>query len=140
MTNDSTVNHFDRMLGSLDGLPGVVHTKATTVRALTPLIGAAQTFIVQTYRQREAKEGKDGQELARGRDTIFLEYVGADGQYRLVIPPDVADTIARQRDALTSKTRSRVGKENAAARKAAGLEPGFAKARKPKRILDQKFR
>lgn len=72
-----------------------------------------EVFIVQTYRQRE-----------RG-DTIFLEVVGVGGAVRLVIPPAVSNTIARQRDALTARSRSQTAKAVAADRKARGIEPGF---------------
>lgn len=108
---DYRSEHFDRTLGSLTGLPDVTHTKPTTVRAHLPLIGSAQTFIVQTFRQ-----------LEQG-DTVFLECISDDGSLRLAIPPKVADVIARQRDALTDKTRSKAAKANAQARKDAGLVP-----------------
>lgn len=109
-------DEFDRLLGSLDGLPDVVATKPSTVRTLTPLLGNSQTFIIQTIRQA----GKG--------DTIFIEHVAGGGSLRLVIPPKVADAIARQRDALTAKTRSKAAKTQAAERKARGVIP-FAKGR-----------
>lgn len=85
---------FDRQLGALDGLPDVVKTKATTTRTVPPLgVGGSQVFVVQTYRQKD-----------RG-DTIFVEVVNNSGAMRLVIPPAVANVIARQRDALTTKVR-----------------------------------
>jgi hypothetical protein len=102
---------FDRMIGGLVGLPDVVHTKPTTVRALLPLVGRAQTFIVQTFRQRE--QG----------DTIFLECVSADGSMRLAIPPKVAEVIGRQAAALTDKSRSKAAKASAQDRKDAGFVP-----------------
>lgn len=40
------------------------------------------------------------------------------------------DTIARQRDVLTTKSRSVAGKERAAADKAAGKVPGFMRGKK----------
>ena len=80
---------FDRVIGSLDGLPDVRHTRPTTVTTVHPLIGQSQTFVVQTYRQHE--QG----------DTIFVQYIDSEGGDRLVIPPLVADAIARQRDSLT---------------------------------------
>jgi len=49
---------------------------------------------------------------------------------RLVIPPKVADAIARQREALTTKVRRKVGREIAAARKERGELPGFMKRKK----------
>src|SRR5262245_59348134 len=92
---------FDRLIGSLRGLPDVTHTKPTTLAVFTPLLGLAQTFILQTYRQREIG------------DTIFLQYVDADTSVRIAIPPEVSDSIARQRDALTTKVRKRIGRDQA---------------------------
>src|SRR5471032_2780394 len=104
---------FDRTVRALDGLPDVVKTKASTVRALTPVLGLSQTFIVQTYRQRD--QG----------DSIFVEYIGAEGSLRLALPPVVADTIARQRDVLTDKSRRKGAMAAAADRKARGIVPSF---------------
>ena len=106
---------FDRTLRSLHGIPDTVHTKPTTIRTMTAVLELAQTFIVQTYRHRE-----------RG-DYIFVEYVGTEGSMRIALPPEVADTIARQHDALTGKNRRNAAREQAAKRKAAGIEPGFMK-------------
>ena len=49
---------------------------------------------------------------------------------RLALPPKVTDAIARQRDALTAKARSRAAKAQAKARKDAGILPGFMKGKK----------
>jgi hypothetical protein len=80
---------FDRTIRSMNGLPEVISTKATTVRALSSVLELSQTFIVQTYRQKEAG------------DTIFIEYIGVEGSLRLALLPVVSDVIARQRDAIT---------------------------------------
>ncbi|MEI6235492.1 MAG: hypothetical protein WCT04_20755 [Planctomycetota bacterium] len=104
---------FDRTIRSMNGLPDVINTKATTVRSLSSVLELSQTFIVQTYRQRD--EG----------DTIFIEYIGVEGSLRLALPPAVSDVIARQRDALSGKSRSKAAKANAMDRKARGIEPGF---------------
>jgi hypothetical protein len=104
---------FDRLLGGLQRLPDVVHTKPATIRAMVPILGSAQTFIVQTYRQRE--QG----------DTIFLDCVSADGSLRLAIPPKIADAIARQREALTDKARSKAAKAIAQERKERGEKLAF---------------
>lgn len=109
-------DEFDRAIRALDGLPDVIRTKASTVRAITPLLSLSQTFIIQTFRQRE-----------KG-DTIFIEYIGAEGSFRLALPAVVADTIARQRDALTGKSRSKAARQTAADRKAAGVTPFTKKA------------
>lgn len=114
-----TISPFDRAIGALVGLPDVTKTKPSTVVALSPLVGEAQTFIIQTFRQTE-----------KG-DTIFVQYMDGAGSVRIAIPPAAADAIARQRDSLTTKVRRRVGKETAAARAARGELPGFMKTKKP---------
>jgi hypothetical protein len=108
--NNQTISEFDRLVGALEGLPDVVKSKASTIRAMLPLIGIHRSFIVQTYRQRD-----------KG-DTIFLETVG-DVTIRLAIPPQVAETIARQRDALGTKSRSKAAKATMADRVARGETP-----------------
>jgi hypothetical protein len=116
-----TVDKFDRMMGALANLPDVAHTKPSTVVAVSPLIGEAQTFIIQTFRQREVG------------DTIFLQYVDGEGRVRLAIPPAAADAIARQRDALTTKIRRKVARDMAAARKARGELPGFMRIKRARK-------
>lgn len=114
-----TVDPFDRAHGVIAGLPDTLKTKPTTVMAATPLVGDVRTFVVQTVRREEG-------------DTIFLQCLDAAGQYRLVIPPKVATAIARQRDALTARSRSRAAKQKAADRKARGELPGFMGANRKK--------
>jgi hypothetical protein len=110
---------YDRLLGALHGLPDEIHTKPAPLRVIAPLgVGGSKTYIVQTYRQRE-----------RG-DTVFLEIVGPDGAaIRIALPPEVSNTIARQRDSLTSRSRSRTAKRVAQERKDRGEEPAFRRPR-----------
>lgn len=103
MNGDYKLSTYDRQLAGLDGVPDVVHTKPSTVRTVS-FIGQAETFIVTTYRHRE-----------KG-DTIALEGMTGEGTIRILLPPAVADAISRQRDALTAKVRSNVGKASAEAR------------------------
>jgi hypothetical protein len=119
MNQTGLPDQFDRLIGSLHGLPDVLSSKPSTIRTLSPLIGSAQTFIVQTYRQRE--QG----------DTIFVECVSGDGSFRLAIPPKVAEAIARQRDTLSTQARKKAAVAAAADRKARGIKPAFLK-RSPK--------
>ena len=114
---ESTRSNFDRILSGLHGLPDVTHTQPSTIRTVD-FIGTSQTFIICTYRMRE--QG----------DTIFLEIVSAEGSTRVVLPPQVADAIARQRDALTAKVRRKHGKRIAEERKARGEQPGFMRQKK----------
>ena len=110
---------FDRTIGALHGLPDVITTKTSVSRLVPPFgIGGTQLYVVQTYRQKE--QG----------DTIFLEHVSETGTVRLVIPPQVAAVIARQRDQLTAKTRSKAAKAVAQERKERGEIPAFLKSRR----------
>ena len=116
--NDSGLpDAYDRTIGMLDGLPDVEKTRPATLRSVSPLLGHSQTYIVQTYRQRE-----------RG-DTIFLETMDKDHALRIVLPATVADAIARQREALTAKVRSKTAKRVARERKDRGELPGFMKGK-----------
>ena len=116
---------FDRALTMLDGLPDTMKTKSTVVHAMPVLgIGGVQTFIVQTW--RKAEEG------GRSKDTIFLQAFGAAGAVRLVLNSDVADAIARQRDALTGRRRVLAGKKTAAEREARGEAPAFMRRKRRK--------
>lgn len=113
---------FDRLLGSLHGLPEVLATKPTTVRVVSAFLGEAQTFIVQTYRQKN-KNGVT-------EDTVFLEITTATQHVRIVLPARAVDVIVRQREALTARARSRHAKARAQADKAAGVVPGFLRAKR----------
>lgn len=116
--NGATLSYFDRMSGTLHGLPDVVHSRPTTMRVVPPLGLGTHTYIVQTFRQRD--QG----------DTVFLEVASEGNITRIVIPPAVADTIARQRDQLTTQSRSRAGQRRAEDMKARGIEPGFLRKKK----------
>jgi hypothetical protein len=109
---------FDRALAMLDGRPDTMKAKATVITSMPVLgIGGSLTYVIQTWRTAE-----DG---GRSRDTIFLQCYGADGAVRLVLNSDVADAIARQRDALTTRRRVQAGRKSAAERQARGETPAF---------------
>jgi len=116
--SDVMPDAFDRALDGLNGRPDTMKAKATVINTMPVLgIGGSQTFIVQTW--RTAEEG------GRSKDTIFLQCYGADGAVRLVLNSEVADTIARQRDALTTRRRVQAGRKSAAERMARGERPTF---------------
>ena len=120
MSEDTTkaFDTYDRQIGALKGLPDVIEVKPSTVRVTIPLLGLSQTFIVQTIRQRDVG------------DHVFLETVSRDGAVRIVLPPQVAEVIARQRDALTAKSRSKAAKALAQERKERGELPAFLMRKK----------
>jgi hypothetical protein len=110
--DDNTVNVFDRALGSLEGLPDASRTKPVTIQTVPPLgVGGVETFIVQTVRQKDIG------------DSIFITHVTGSTAHRMMIPPKVASVIARQRDQLTTRSRSKAAKAVAADRMAAGIRP-----------------
>lgn len=86
------VSAFDRLLGKIDGLPGVQRTRPTTVLSIMPFLGNALTYVVQTYRTAD-----DG-------FIVFLQMVDAEGRERLVLPDKVAQAIYRQRQSLTDRS------------------------------------
>lgn len=120
-----TISDFDRMMGALDGLPDVVHTKPTTIQVTKSLIGVAGAYIVQTFRQRDGK-GKE----AKTKDTIFLQVVTHEGTIRVALPNEVAETFHRHAEALGTKTRKKAAQRVAQERKDAGIEPAFLKKRR----------
>jgi hypothetical protein len=111
MTDENLVDFFDRVRGGMEGRPDVTMTRLSSLQSVDPLVGNVSTFMVQTVRERE-----------RG-DTIFLQVATKDGNIRIVIPPKVAKVIHRQYETLTTKVRSKLGKEEAQKRKDAGIEP-----------------
>lgn len=113
MPEEKTLSNFDRLAGQLDGLPDVVSSKPATLITMEPLTGISETFIVRTVRQ-----------WGKG-DTIFLQSISAEGSMRIAIPPDVSDAIARQREALATKSRRKISKAAAADRKQKGIQPAF---------------
>lgn len=120
-------DEFDRMMRRLTGLPDTIHTQPSNVTTITPLIGLSQTWIIQTYRRRDRGDGG-------GRDTtediIFLQNISAAGSMRVVVPPAVANAIARQRDALTTKSRRIGAKQAVQTRADRGIKPTFKKKAK----------
>lgn len=111
---------FDRLMGSLTDLNETVRSAETVTRD-TPLFGVGEgttTYITQTIRQKDVG------------DFIFVEVVSEEGTVRLVLPPKVSSVIARQRDSLASKNRSRSAKASAQERMARGEVPGFARGRR----------
>lgn len=123
-------DNFDRIIGMLHGLPGVTASRPTTIRTILPIIGSSQTFIIQTFRKREPDSEKE--KSVPSEDFVFIEYVGAEGSMRFVLPPKAANAIARQRQAMTDSVRSQTAKRLAEERRDRGERPGFMKNKKGK--------
>ena len=89
---------FDRIIGTIDGLPGIRKSRPSTVVDVMPILGDAQTFVVQTY------QDSDG-------FTAFIQAISGDGSFRIVLPPKVTAAIYRQRDALVKAGRKARGRD-----------------------------
>jgi hypothetical protein len=113
MDNDHMISKFDRSVAGLQGGNNLA-TKATTIEHTDPILGEAETFIVQTIRDQKG-------------DHIIVKFVDKEGVKRLILPPKVTMTIARHRDALTARSRSNTAKATAKARMDRGELPGFMK-------------
>jgi hypothetical protein len=108
-------DEFDRLLSRLVGLPNGAHSAPTVVQSMD-FYGNTTSYMIQTVRTDEGV-------------TAFVTQVNANGSARFILPHAVLATIDRQRTAITHKVRSRHGKRIAEERKAAGIAPGFLKAK-----------
>ncbi len=106
-----TIDRFDLALGNLSGLPEGLETKPSTIQVLIPVVGKAETFIVQTIRHEIGKKKPKGKDEDEGEPiygfTQFLIVTSARGTVRLVLPPDVSDKLAQQRESLAARVRRR---------------------------------
>lgn len=141
-SDTQTLSPYDKRIGALVGLPGSLHTKATTLRSVTSMVGRSETFIVQTYRVRDPEDdgqtGKPEAEILG--DTIFLEYFGPDGVIRLALPPKVANTIARQRESLTGMVRGAAAQQAMRTKRERGITLGNPAALRKARAARKKKR
>lgn len=116
---------FDRVMGTLHGLPGVRETRPATVMQTIPILNEVTTAVVQTMRAED-----DGW-------LIFVQVVDATGHLRLVLPDRVARAIYRQRDALMdrstpeSRRRERARRERQKARAAKAARSAAWRAKHP---------
>jgi len=113
MEQYKTIDKFDRAVGGL--LAGNnLHTKPTTIEDVEPHAGEAETFIVQTIRDEKG-------------DHVVLKFMDTAGNKRIILPPQVVNTIVRQRDAISKRARSNHSKQVAKDRMLRGELPGFMK-------------
>src|SRR5437667_11154395 len=90
---------FDRILGDLTGLPGHDLSRPATITTALPILGSAQTYVVRTMRTPD------------NRFIGFVEMIDANGKLRIAIPQKAMAALYRQRDAIVTHARSRLGNE-----------------------------
>jgi hypothetical protein len=118
-----TISKFDRMNAGLQG-GNNLQTKPTTIEYVNSITGEAETFVVQSIRGEERRVTPDGTKVTPG-DFIVIKVMDKDGMTRLILPPKVSATIARQAQALTDRLRSNLAKAHAKERQLRGEVPGF---------------
>lgn len=91
MNMDTTQTAFDRAL-SLVEMPDVLASKPSIAQAINALLGHSATFQVQTAKNEDGF-------------TVFVTIVDEQGLTRIVLPPKVTATIARQRQSLIDRSR-----------------------------------
>lgn len=96
---------FDRIYGSMHGLPDHEWSRPTTVTSALPMIGRTQTYVLQTVRTPE------------GGNVGFLQMVDAEGRARIVIPEKVMAALFRHREQLMKRGQRERGRDQMAARK-----------------------
>jgi hypothetical protein len=106
---------FSQALRRLRDNPAAVEKESLI--DLQNFYGQAETWVVRTIR-------------VEGADVIFLQHVDANGGHQWVLPPEVTAAIARQREGIASKIRTRGARKAAATRAANGMRPAFLKAEK----------
>ena len=116
VTAARTSDPFDGVLASMIGLPNGAHTQPTVIQA-TDFYGNTTSYMIQTARTEEGI-------------AAFVTQVSAQGSVRYILPQNVLLAIDRQRAAISTKIRRRIGKRIAEERKAAGLLPGFMKKKR----------
>jgi hypothetical protein len=130
------IDRFDLALGNLAGLPDGFQTKPATIQVIVPVVGRAETFIIQTIRHEVGKKKpktahEDGEPIFGF--TQFLQITSARGVTRVVIPPEVSDRLASQRESLVSRVRTRAARQAVQTRKDRGDVLGNPEALKAAR-------
>ena len=118
-----THQEWEDMRESINGLPGF-QKRSSTVIADEPLTGRTTTWIVETWR-------------ADGKDTIFLQHVGAEGGQRFVLPPKAVEAIYRQHYGIVKKSKSDRAKRGAETGKAKGVIPFETKEEREARLAQE---
>ena len=108
------VDQFSRRFRELSDNPGAVRAGSTF--NLIDFYGQTESWIVDTFR------------LDGGSEEVFLQRVNAEGSIRLLLPPEVTASMARQRDRGITATRRRGARQAVATKRAAGTPIGNIEA------------
>lgn len=102
---------FDVQLRGLSGHPNGASTQPSSIQS-TDEYGHTTHFTVQTVK------------WAKG-NTVFITQVSSRGSARIILPPEVTRTVARQAESVITMVRRNHGKRLADEAKAEGRTPTF---------------
>jgi hypothetical protein len=100
---------FSTLRRSMDDHPGAIGSSSTV--AVADFYGNRETWFVETFRV-------DGHEL------VFLERSAASGGSRMVLPKEVAAALARHRDQITTRARSKAAQRAVDTKREKGIAVG----------------
>lgn len=105
MENDKTLptDDYSTTLRQLQANPGAI--EKVSMIDLVDFLGHAETWTIKTIR-------------VDGADVVLLQRINAGGGARWVLPTEVTDAIARQREGIVGVVRKRGARQAAATRKA----------------------
>lgn len=104
MDDKLPTDDYSKALRQQQAHPAAV--EKTSMIDLVDFLGNAETWIVKTLR-------------VDGSDVVFLQRINSAGGTRLVLPTEVTNAIARQREGIVTVNRRRGARQAAATRKAA---------------------
>jgi len=102
-TNPIPSDEFSQLFRKALDHPQTIRSSSTV--NLIDFYGNTETWVVDTMR-------------SEGIERVFLQRSNAKGGERLVLPPEVVDAIARQRERAIKVVRRRASHKGAATRKA----------------------
>jgi hypothetical protein len=106
-------DQFSRRRRELADNPGAVHTTGAVTRS--DLYGNVEDWLLETFR-------------VDGVETVFMRVNDREGGRRLMLPPEVAGLLYRQREQLVAKGRKRAARQAVATKLAKGQVLGNAAA------------
>ena len=112
MENELNISKFDATRRKMRDV--ALFCKPSTIKNIDEMTGKTETFIIETAHQADLG------------NYVFLERFDDNPPVRIVIPPKVANIIASQREALSSRKRSISSRKVMAERIAAGHDPAKA--------------
>lgn len=118
-------DQFSKRFRDLVNHPGALRV-GSTVNMIDDY-GKTESWIVDTFR-------------ADGAEEVFVQRINSEGSVRLLIPREVAGTLAQQRDRLTARARRRGARQAVETKRTKGIAVGNLEALRKARRAPRKPR